>query len=101
MKIGKINISQKNLIIIGLSIFAVIGSAALLKGNGKIFYNPDANVKIVKSEANKIELEDYKTNEFSIKKPKGWKVETLGDYIHYTIKVYNPDNPNFDPFSYL
>ena len=96
MKIGKINISQKNLIIIGI---AVIGCAILLiKGGSKIFYNPDANVKIVKSEANKIELEDYKTNEFSIKKPKGWKVETLGDYIHYTIKVYNPDNPIYQFF---
>jgi DNA-binding Xre family transcriptional regulator len=54
--------------------------------------------KIVKSEASKIELEDYKTNEFSIKIPKGWKVDTLGDYIHYTIKVYNPDKPLYQFF---
>ena len=68
-------------------------------GKGKsIFNNPDKNIKIVKSEASKIELEDYTTNEFSIKKPKGWKVDTLGDYIHYTIKVYNPDNPTYQFF---
>ena len=89
IKIGKLNISKKNLIIISVVIFIVIGGIFLLtRDNGKgLFYNPDKNIKIVKSEASKIELEDYKTNEFSIKKPKGWKVDTLGDYIHYTIKV--------------
>ena len=102
MKIGKINISKKNLIVIGVVVIAVIGGAILLgNGDGKgksIFNNPDKNIKIVKSEASKIELEDYTTNEFSIKKPKGWKVDTLGDYIHYTIKVYNPDNPTYQFF---
>ena len=102
MKIGKFDISQKNLIIIGAVVLAAIVGIILfnkddIKGNG-IFYNPDANVKIVKSEASQIELEDYSTNEFSIKKPKGWQVETLGDYIHYTIKVYNPNNPLYQFF---
>ena len=100
IKIGKLNISKKNLIIIGVVILIVIGGILLLTGdNGKgLFYNPDKNIKIVKSEASKIELEDYKTNEFSIKIPKGWKVDTLGDYIHYTIKVYNPDKPLYQFF---
>ena len=100
IKIGKLNISKRNLIIIGVVILIVIGGVLLLpRGNGKgLFYNPDKNIKIVKSEASKIELEDYKTNEFSIKKPKGWKVDTLGDYIHYTIKVYNPDKPLYQFF---
>lgn len=102
MKIGKLDFRGKNLIIVGVVIIAVIGGAILLnKGDGKgksIFNNPDKNIKIVKSEASKIELEDYTTNEFSIKKPKGWKVDTLGDYIHYTIKVYNPDNPTYQFF---
>ena len=102
MKIGEINISKKNLIIISAAILVVIGGVILLtkvgnKGKG-VFYNPDKNIKIVKSEASKIELEDYTTNEFSIKKPKGWKVDTLGDYIHYTIKVYNPNNPLYQFF---
>ena len=89
IKIGKLNISKRNLIIISVVIIIVIGGILLLtKSNSKgLFYNPDKNIKIVKSEASKIELEDYQTNEFSIKKPKGWKVDTLGDYIHYTIKV--------------
>lgn len=102
MKIGKLNISKKNLIIIVIVIFAIIGGIILLtKGgnNGKgVFYNPDKNVKIAKSKASQIEFEDYSINEFSIKKPKGWKVDTIGDYIHYTIKVYDPNNPAYQFF---
>lgn len=99
MKIGKLNISKKNLIII---VIVIIGGIILLtKGgsNGKgVFYNPDKNIKIAKSKANQIEFEDYSINEFSIKKPKGWKVDTIGDYIHYTIKVYDPNNPAYQFF---
>ena len=100
MKIGKLNISKKNLIMIGIIVIFAIGCVFIVnKGSNKgLFYNPDKNIKIVKSEASKIELEDYNTNEFSIKKPIGWKVDTLGDYIHYTIKVYNPENPNYQFF---
>ena len=98
MKIGKLNISVKNMIIIGIAIIVVIIGVISLTSKNGIFYNPDKNIKIVKSEVSKIELEDYTTNEFSIKKPKGWKVDTLGDYIHYTIKVYNPENPIYQFF---
>ena len=102
MKLDKLNISKKNFIIIGVVVLVIVGGVILLtKGgrNGKgLFYNSDSNIKIVKSEASKIELEDYSTNEFSIKKPKGWKVDTIGDYIHYTIKVYDPNNPAYQFF---
>ena len=102
MKIGKLNISKKNLIIIVIVIFVIIGGIILLTkcgNNGKgVFYNPDKNIKIAKSKANQIEFEDYSINEFSIKKPKGWKVDTIGDYIHYTIKVYDPNNPAYQFF---
>lgn len=102
MKIGKLNISKKNLIIIVIVIFVIIGGIILLtKGgnNGKgVFYNSDKNIKIAKSKASQIEFEDYSINEFSIKKPKGWKVDTIGDYIHYTIKVYDPNNPAYQFF---
>ena len=99
MKIGKLNIFKKNLIII---VIVIIGGIILLTiggSNGKgVFYNPDKNIKIAKSKANQIEFEDYSINEFSIKKPKGWKVDTIGDYIHYTIKVYDPNNPAYQFF---
>ena len=102
MKIGKLNISKKNLIIICVVVLVAIGGTILLTNGGSkgkgILYNPDKNIKIVKSEASQIELEDYSTNDFSIKKPKGWQVDTIGDYIHYTIKVYNPNNPLYQFF---
>ncbi len=100
MEIKKLNGSQKKLLIVGVAVFMVVlGSVLFVKDGSKgIFYNPDANIKIVKSEASKIKFEDYKTNEFSIKKPKGWKVDTLGDYIHYTIKIYDPNNPIYQFF---
>ena len=63
-----------------------------------VLSNPDRKVKIVDSEIKNIVLEDYSTNEFKIKKPKGWKVDVLGDYIHYTIKVYNPENSLYQFF---
>ena len=98
MKIGKLNISVKNMIIIGIAVIVVIIGVISLTGKKGVFYNPDKNIKIVKSKANQIEFEDYSINEFSIKKPKGWKVDTFGDYIHYTIKVYDPNNPTYQFF---
>ena len=100
MKISNLNITQKKAIMIGIIVVIFATSLIIFSKNNKtrIFNNPDKNIKIVKSEANKIEFEDYSSNEFSIKKPKGWKVETLGDYIHYTIRIYNPDNPLYQFF---
>ena len=52
------------------------------------------NIKIVENEVSKLELEEYKTDNFSMKKPKGWKVETGGVGIFYTIRTYDPQNTN-------
>ena len=94
---------KKNLIIILLVV--TIGIFIILervnkneKDGGLIIGNNDTNVKIVANEVSKIELEEYKTDLFSINKPKGWKVETLGDYIHYTIRIYDPENPTYQFF---
>lgn len=60
MKIGKLDIKGKKLLIVCGIVIAVIGCVILLnRGDGKgknIFNNPDKNIKIVKSEASKIEL---------------------------------------------
>ena len=98
MKIGKLNISVKNMIIIGIAVIVVIIGVISLTGKKGIFYNPDKNIKIVKSEASQIEFEDFSNGDITLKKPKGWKVDTLGDYIHYTIKVYDPNNPTYQFF---
>ena len=94
---------KRNLVIILL--IAVIGIFIIVKNvnkneqtGGLIIGNNDSNLKITANEVSKIELEEYKTDLFSINKPKGWKVETIGDYIHYTIKIYNPENPTYQFF---
>ena len=56
----------------------------------------NGGVKIVKSETSKITFDDYNNGLVSLKIPKGWKVEVAPvDYIHYSFKVYNPNNPNY------
>ena len=94
---------KKNLIIILLvvtiGIFIIVKNVNKSESDGGLIIgNNDTNVKIVANEVSKIELEEYKTDLFSINKPKGWKVETIGDYIHYTIKIYNPENPTYQFF---
>lgn len=53
-------------------------------------------VKIVKSETSKITFDSYDNGLVSLKIPKGWQVEVAPtDYIHYSFKVYNPNNKNY------
>ncbi len=53
-------------------------------------------VKIVKSETSVITYEDYNNGLVSMKIPTGWKVEIAKtDYIHYSFKVYNPNDKNY------
>ena len=53
-------------------------------------------VKVVKNEANKIKFEKYDNGLVSLVIPKGWKVEIAPtDYIHYSFKVFNPNNKNY------
>ena len=53
-------------------------------------------VKIKKTETKQIQYEDYNNGLVSLKIPKGWKVEVAPtDYIHYSFKVYNPENKDY------
>lgn len=53
-------------------------------------------VKIVQTESSKITYEDFNNGLVSMKIPKGWKVEVAPtDYIHYSFKVYNPENKDY------
>lgn len=78
--------------ILGVIIIAIIaysiGSIGKDKESKSIF-SKEPKVKIVASETSKIELEDYSSDVFSMKKPKGWKVETGGSGIYYAIRVYD------------
>ena len=85
--------------LIVVSVFVLVGvfcDIVKVIGGGGIGLN--TGVKIVKNNASEVVLEDYNNGNFSIKKPAGWKVDTLGDYIHYTIKMYNPENPLYQFF---
>ena len=65
-------------------------------GSKKKVETPEDNLKIVESEAKKIEYERYDNGLVSMDIPKGWKVDTYPtDYIHYSFKVTNPDDPNY------
>ncbi len=64
--------------------------------SNKNIINKKDNIKIVQSETKKIAYEDYNNGLVSLKIPKGWKVDVApDDYIHYSFKVYNPENPNY------
>ena len=55
-------------------------------------------VKIKKSETKEIKFTEFNNGLFSMKIPEGWKVDVIGDYIHYTIKAYDPQNPTCQMF---
>ena len=99
-KLKKFNFKdKKNLMIVGLFAVIIVLLVVLLGKKGGIsMISPDSKLKIRKSEVSNIVLEDYSNSYFNIKKPKGWKVDTLGDFIHYTIKVYDPENPTYQFF---
>lgn len=102
MKKGKLNLTKQSLITI--IVILILGVGGLMyysnsKGSKKsIFKKEEDKITIKENEVAKIEFEDYKTDNFTMKIPKGWKVDTIGDYIHYTIKAYNPNNPTYQFF---
>lgn len=62
------------------------------KKTGKeIFHNPDKDIKIVESKASQIEFEDFSNGDITLKKPKGWKVITVGTKDQYAIRVYDTE----------
>ena len=66
------------------------------KDKNEVIKTASGKVKIVKSEAKKVEYEKYDNGLISLKIPKGWKVEVAPlDYIHYSFKVYNPKDENY------
>ena len=54
-------------------------------------------IKIKESETKKINYTKFNNGLVSLDIPEGWKVDVLGDCIHYTIKAYNPEDPAYQP----
>ena len=78
---------------IGVVLIIVVGVLLGVNGGNK--------VKIVKSEVQEITLEDYSTEVFSMKIPKGWTVQSGGQGIYYAIRVTDPKNENNQVFLML
>ena len=85
------------IVLIALVIGSVLGFVLLSTGDAdKTIRTSKGKAKIVKSETSVIEYETFDNDLISLKIPKGWKVEVPSvDYIHYTFKVYNPNNPDY------
>ena len=85
------------IVLIALVIGIVLGFVLLSSGDAdKTIRTSKGKAKIAKSETSVIEYETFDNDLISLKIPKGWKVEVPSvDYIHYTFKVYNPNNPDY------
>ena len=81
---------KKKLLIIAVLLLTLTGCTKLRK-----IVDKNA-VKIRDNEAKTIKLEEYNNGLVSFVKPAGWKVDIpTVDYIHYSFKVYDPENPDY------
>ena len=102
-KIEKDKPSKKFIITLIVVIIAAIilggGITMMLlspKSDDKTIRTSKGKVRITKSITSTIEYENYNNGLISMQIPKGWKVEIPNvDYIHYSFKAYNPDNPTY------
>jgi hypothetical protein len=58
------------------------------------------NVNVVSSEFVDILLKDYNGDFFSIKKPDGWTIDTVGEYESFGFRIYDPGMPARQIFFY-
>ena len=84
---------RKKILTILICAFIVLG----ITGCGKTILK-EANVKIREVETKTIKYTDFDNGLIKMKIPEGWKVDVLGDYIHYTVKVYDPNRPTYQFF---
>ncbi|MGM9875992.1 MAG: hypothetical protein ACI310_02055 [Bacilli bacterium] len=88
---------KKIILIIAIGVIIALGGFGIVK----LLNNPDSKVKIVESEVSKLKLEEYSSDVFSMKKPKGWVVDASGTGMYYVIRVYDPNNTNNQIFLQL
>ncbi len=104
--------TSRVVIIIAIIFIVVVSIVFLLKNIGTNAENPNNdnmniktnitdNVNVIEDNVSKLELEEYKTDNFTMKKPKNWKVETGGIDMYYAIKVYDPEDSRNQVFLML
>ncbi len=59
------------------------------------------NINVKAAETKTIQYETVSNDVFSMQIPKGWKVETVGDLIHFGLRAYNPNDNRYQIFMYL
>jgi hypothetical protein len=80
---------------VAISLIVIGVCLGLMFNNGKIKLK-NGSAKITKVSVVKPEYEKFDNGLVSLNIPKGWKVEVApADYIHYSFKVYNPNNPDY------
>ncbi len=72
----------------------------IMSGDGNNNYNVSKKdqVKIRESETKKVNFVEFNNGLVSLKIPQGWKVQVIGDYIHYTIRAFSEENPTYQFF---
>ena len=90
--------NTKNIIFAGIIIIILIVALSFIPKNSTQITNNSKKINVVKNEASTLKFEDFNNGLVKMKIPQGWKVDVLGDYIHYTIKVYDPSNTAYQFF---
>ena len=98
-------IKNKNILIGTIAILIVIVGVVymlpkLSSNNNEPSADPNSKSKfaIKESETKTIKYTEFNNGLIKMKIPEGWKVDVLGDYIHYTVKAYDPQQPAYQFF---
>jgi hypothetical protein len=85
---------RKKFLLVMISLLLLVSLTGCGKNNNNIKLKDGNKVKITYNAAKKVELEEYDNGLVKLLIPKGWKVDVPPvDYIHYSFKVYDPNNP--------
>ena len=98
-------IKNKNILIATIAILIVIVGVIymlpkLSSNSNEPSAEPNSKSKFVikESETKTIKYTEFNNGLIKMKVPEGWKVDTIGDYIHYTVKAYDPEKPSYQFF---
>lgn len=98
MKNKKIILSIIAIVVIALVGLGIINSNKKNSDNKLDFSDNNSKFIIKENKTKTIKFTDFDNGLVKMKIPEGWKVDVLGDYIHYTIKAYDPQRPTYQFF---
>ena len=98
MKNKKIILSIIAIVVIALVGLGIINSNKKNSDNKLDFSDKNSKFIIKENKTKTIKYTDFDNGLVKMKIPEGWKVDVLGDYIHYTIKAYDPQRPTYQFF---